>query len=408
MRKHLRLVALIIPMVLVASNSYAAVKAGSSCSKAGIKLVSAGKTYTCVKSGKKLVWNKGVAIAVAKPAPSATASAAPAASASPAPEASSESMAPETFPAVPTSLASLEANYEGIAYSSWKNKQRNLELYPNSDLKVSFKFGPNTPERYSTSITKDALMLGSRVMGAQKQPSEIRFVAYTKTDVEWAKREVAQYVSPFSLGISLPDQAAEKCSGQDCDGAVTNIASGIGLVLVGVSTPVNRYNIQQFKGQNDVHEFVHAVQGMIFASQGGKPPATRTPCWFSEGQPQAISIVATSVTYQDYVSARKNWITNNRWLLKDFEPESIEEFMRAGMKVPCPANTNAMNFSLGYIIIDALVAAGGIDKTFDIQKEISTGATFESAFEKVYGMSWVEGSTVLARVASRTYKEIKR
>jgi hypothetical protein len=74
MRKHLRLVALIIPMVLVASNSYAAVKAGSSCSKAGIKSVSAGKTYTCVKSGKKLVWDKGVLIPVAKPAPSASAS----------------------------------------------------------------------------------------------------------------------------------------------------------------------------------------------------------------------------------------------------------------------------------------------------------------------------------------------
>jgi len=68
MKKHLRLVALIIPMVLVASNSYAAVKAGSSCSKAGIKSVSAGKTFTCVKSGKKLVWNKGVLIPVAKPA----------------------------------------------------------------------------------------------------------------------------------------------------------------------------------------------------------------------------------------------------------------------------------------------------------------------------------------------------
>jgi hypothetical protein len=77
MRKHLRLIALVIPLVLVASNSYAAVKAGSSCSKAGIKSVSAGKTYTCVKSGKKLVWDKGVLIPVAKPAPSASASAAP-------------------------------------------------------------------------------------------------------------------------------------------------------------------------------------------------------------------------------------------------------------------------------------------------------------------------------------------
>ena len=73
MRKHLRLVALLIPMVLVASNSYAAVKAGAACSKAGSKSESGGKSYTCIKSGKKLVWDKGVLVPVAKPAPSASA-----------------------------------------------------------------------------------------------------------------------------------------------------------------------------------------------------------------------------------------------------------------------------------------------------------------------------------------------
>ena len=38
----------------------AAVKAGAKCTKAGIKSVVGNKTYTCFKSGKKLVWNKGV------------------------------------------------------------------------------------------------------------------------------------------------------------------------------------------------------------------------------------------------------------------------------------------------------------------------------------------------------------
>ena len=77
MRKHLRLVALLIPMVLVASSSFAAVKAGSACSKVGSKSVSSGKSYTCVKSGKKLVWDKGVLVPVAKPSPSPSASASP-------------------------------------------------------------------------------------------------------------------------------------------------------------------------------------------------------------------------------------------------------------------------------------------------------------------------------------------
>ena len=37
----------------------AAAKAGAKCNKAGITSVASGKTFTCVKSGNKLIWNKG-------------------------------------------------------------------------------------------------------------------------------------------------------------------------------------------------------------------------------------------------------------------------------------------------------------------------------------------------------------
>ena len=59
------------------TNASGAVKAGAACSKVGSKSVSGGKSYTCLKSGKKLVWDKGVLVPVAKPAPSASASSAP-------------------------------------------------------------------------------------------------------------------------------------------------------------------------------------------------------------------------------------------------------------------------------------------------------------------------------------------
>jgi hypothetical protein len=38
----------------------AAIKAGWACSSAGITSIASNKTYTCIKSGKKLVWDKGV------------------------------------------------------------------------------------------------------------------------------------------------------------------------------------------------------------------------------------------------------------------------------------------------------------------------------------------------------------
>ena len=40
----------------------AAAKAGAKCNKAGITEVVQGKKYTCVKTGKKLAWNKGVKV----------------------------------------------------------------------------------------------------------------------------------------------------------------------------------------------------------------------------------------------------------------------------------------------------------------------------------------------------------
>lgn len=44
-------------------------KPGAACSKASLTQIHKGKKYTCIKSGKKLVWNKGVNIATKQPTP---------------------------------------------------------------------------------------------------------------------------------------------------------------------------------------------------------------------------------------------------------------------------------------------------------------------------------------------------
>lgn len=53
--------------------AFAAVKAGAACPKAGKTSVASGKTFTCVKTGKKLTWNKGVAVANPVAAPQSNA-----------------------------------------------------------------------------------------------------------------------------------------------------------------------------------------------------------------------------------------------------------------------------------------------------------------------------------------------
>lgn len=67
MKNKFKFLALLVAFSLVTGVASAAVKAGAACSKLGATSAYSGKKYTCIKSGKKLVWNKGVA--VAKPAP---------------------------------------------------------------------------------------------------------------------------------------------------------------------------------------------------------------------------------------------------------------------------------------------------------------------------------------------------
>ena len=66
------LVALVIVALLspISPTEAATPKAGATCTKAGATSIAVGKKFTCMKSGTKLVWNKGVTVkAAAKPAP---------------------------------------------------------------------------------------------------------------------------------------------------------------------------------------------------------------------------------------------------------------------------------------------------------------------------------------------------
>ena len=89
MRKSLAFV--LVVALLSPLNAVAAVKAGDKCAKLNSTATNAGKKYTCIKSGSKLIWNKGVKVAApAKPAAAASPAATPEPTASPSPSPSAK------------------------------------------------------------------------------------------------------------------------------------------------------------------------------------------------------------------------------------------------------------------------------------------------------------------------------
>lgn len=80
---------------------FASAKAGAACSKAGLTSIVFGKKYTCVKSGKKLVWNKGTAVPKTTTLPAIN----------PSPNATKTPTSTPTPTPAPVTLSALPTNY---------------------------------------------------------------------------------------------------------------------------------------------------------------------------------------------------------------------------------------------------------------------------------------------------------
>jgi hypothetical protein len=65
-KKLILVTAVFFALISVETTAIAGVRAGSTCTKAGTTSTLAGKKFTCIKFGGKLIWNKGVVVSTPK------------------------------------------------------------------------------------------------------------------------------------------------------------------------------------------------------------------------------------------------------------------------------------------------------------------------------------------------------
>ena len=387
MRKHLGIVALLIPMVLVASNSYAAVKAGSACSKAGSKSVSGGKSYTCIKSGKKLVWDKGALVPVAKPAPSASASPVPSES----PKADVEPVT--QYPIGPTSFEDLIANYQGIPYGAWSKSREKIQNSSKSDVSLTLVLGPNTQLTFKEP--EKPMELVTRLYPGFAANSEIYYLAFNFADREWAKNQMESII-PNSGSQWINDIACrtkETCFG---GGAFAN---GQGRYLI-VET-MGLIDSNTTTGTLEAHEFTHIVQQMNFKN---RRPAEAylydpwPPNWYWEGQAhfaQHASVYFES--FENYMKLRRE-TADQLYRNPKFNSAHIQNFFVFNAPADWQKNYDRwQQYDLGAMFVEILTALKGPESTMELWRLTGTGAKFTEAFEKVYGTSFDKALPIMAK-----------
>ena len=236
--KFLILLSVVLSLSLVAAPSNAAVKAGAKCTKAGATATAAGKKFTCIKSGTRLVWNKGVAVkASAKPnlnpvfkpvEPTPTSTPSPVATPTPTPTPTPEvqlpregSLCPVIGAKISNSTGTMRCSWGGHANTTEEAIQR-LQWRKFTPVKVSTSRSNNytsTPaENAQCSNTGDTFDVAGGILecrwvaGKQRKWIKINTVKNTFTNAK----------SPVSIDVCKLQNSASKAdrTGRNSGGGI--------------------------------------------------------------------------------------------------------------------------------------------------------------------------------------------
>ncbi len=385
--------------ILTMSTSAAAVKAGSKCTKVGATSTVGGKKFTCIKSGSKLIWNKGVAIKPApkpsanpeikpvEPTPEPSPAATPIASVTPTP-------APTPvvkYPDAPTSFDNLVANYEGISYAAWSKS--NAAIAASNDVASPFKAITGANTTLSFKDPASAFNLVSRLYSGYKSSADMTVLTFSFDDRDWAQEQMKQ-LQPKSTYQWITETAC--ASRPTCDGGGV-FSDDKGSVLIVLTTGVARGG--QGPGVLEAHEFTHAVQQSQIRKASVWPLTNAWPAtWYIEGQ--ALFSENASIYNQSFDLYTKNRRASSNDLYRDSAITSAwiqEYFVVTQTSEWFNKYPRWRQYDLGAMLVETLTAIKGPGSTMEIWKLMGTGQNFNQAFENIYGISFDKALPIISK-----------
>jgi len=370
--------ALLVSTIEVSAS--AAVKAGTNCTKAGVKKVdTAGKTLTCLKVGKKLIWNKAAVNPVAKqsPAPTPVTSVAPVAA----------------VPTAPTSFDDLIQNYKGISYAAWSKSRAKILASTKTDFNYQLVLGPNS--QLTNKDPTSAFNLVTRLYSGYAKPGDVYLLAFNFEDRDWAVKQMESIIPTASSRWIYDVACATKAS---CDGGGSFFDGSKKHLIVETMVIINENTTS---GTLEAHEFTHSVQQM---AMGAARPGTEfitapwLPNWYWEGQARfAQNATIWFESFDSYLRLRN---ATSRGLFQDskYDSKYIEEYFVINPNREWGNKHNRQRqYDLGGMFIEILTALKGPDSTMEMWKLAGTGVGLESAFERIYGLPFSKALPIMSK-----------
>jgi hypothetical protein len=436
MRNRVSLASLTISAILISSiNAYSAnpAKPGAICSKAGATQISKGFRFTCVKSGKKLVWNKGVVVTKAQPSPSAspTPTRMPSANPSATPSQSAmptESPTPMASPSPSKIFLDDRADFKSLIFYRLNNgkleRQSVSGQFFASDSRSSSAFDPIRVKAFEEigqvkatarhpnvefvwdirpSFPKDIQDFKIRKVNESAEFFNSIFKAKIKVYGLLATEKDFDYPPVKSSYFSDTRESLMRLPMVSSKSQLTWISGGggywtrdgetAGKLFLGTSSTAETGSYRPNWFQLSAHEFFHIVQQYILfgrAFEGSNTFNDQVPNHFREGSADFIGYALSSEFLGWYSDAMDNSLSQYWNSLQGWQPTRTEADM-VNLLVLTERREDQKAFELGYplgsIFYEWMVGTYGYEKFLSFIDEMGNNKDFNVTIQKSFGMS---------------------
>jgi hypothetical protein len=379
-----------LAMTLTSPLYAAAPKAGAKCTKKSATATSGGKLFTCIQSGKKLVWNKGVAIKKPTPVatPTPTASPTPTTSMTPTPTATPlviNPVAKQAFEIIQSAKrdnANLILTYEiqnFVPSDVVETVKRNTE----SAVRIYSVFLESTRQVVIHIYTeKDLPNMSGRDMF--KNRSDLQFFT------DWWGKDLSVVNSAFGYPGSYLKEGCSAGGQASCAGKAGH--AGVAYPSRATSKTLDAFNLSVVP-----HEFFHVIQDIYrykgepayFVTEESKDFSM--PSLFREG---GATFMQMAASHDEINQSEAVFKVAKEWMLKEYSREitalvTPEDLVTLLVKLENGDRTSR-SYAIGAAFHEWLVANHGLNKFIALTKNHVIGKSFKDLFAETYGMTLVD------------------
>ncbi|CAB4915633.1 unannotated protein [freshwater metagenome] len=394
-------------------------KIGARCSKVGVTTKAGANLLVCSRTGNKLLWIKKADQSTRSKPKSIV----------------FKAKIPITLP-VPQNgtitFANITDHVSEIPKVAWQSVQNLIAASNAKSIPHDIFVGPNTPLSISGGIPRidSTIERSAKLWSGFASTSRITLVYFNLGDKEWAIQKVKDVWAKNGYSPSKPDGAihglqimCEQQASPGKGGAALGYCQGANTGVIQNSTDslgtFAEGSVQHpdTHGSIVAHELIHTYQHAQWikspsciakGSQCFTPALSHefTPCWLSEGQPNSINSMTAIDDYNTYLTDRPSRLDTSQKIVQTSE-SSIKSFLYDQNPATCYQNgpLYQQGYGPGAMAVEALVAIAGPQATMALFSLGSEGQDFPTAFKNVYGITWDEGSTILAKVLSKEYSQ---